>query len=218
MISQYLDVFKVRTAVLEYTITNLKELSTKKQQKMLSKIIKSSQKYAKMIEANFDLKTFTNLAHRELDKINGSIDKSDVSCKSGCARCCHWRVDATIEEAMILADKVKRENITLPIERLKAQVTNNTSSTFWTEAPLSQRACVFLSEKNICQVYDERPASCRKVQVVSAPSFCADPSSNEIDPLVTLETEILTSLLWSISNYEVDTLGIQVNRVLNTEI
>lgn len=98
--------------------------------------------------------------------------ESKVSCKKGCSDCCYQEVWITGDEADLLAFKI-REGIEIDLERLKKQAQiQNTEA--WLDIPKQDRKCVFLSDQNLCRVYDYRPISCRKYFVQSPPEMCAD--------------------------------------------
>jgi Fe-S-cluster containining protein len=96
------------------------------------------------------------------------IDKRVISCKKGCAFCCHYVVDMTLTEAQIIVEYCKEKGIEIDKEKLATQQPLST-----TERPKHKdSACVFLSPDNSCKIYDVRPIACRMQLVVTAPKYC----------------------------------------------
>lgn len=97
--------------------------------------------------------------------------KSLVQCKKGCSSCCHSQVAVTEGEAKILAERIKN-GVDINHERLhlQAEVGNSTSKFY--QMSLQDRACVFLTDRGLCSVYEDRPSVCRTNYVLSDPSNC----------------------------------------------
>ncbi len=94
-----------------------------------------------------------------------------VSCKNGCDSCCAMHVDATDDEADLLLTYINEKNIDIDKERLERQAEIGREN--WHRQPVGDWSCVFLDDltKN-CKVYEHRPASCRKLLVLSDPELC----------------------------------------------
>lgn len=93
-----------------------------------------------------------------------------ISCKKGCANCCSINVDISKEEAILLLEHSKEENIKIDWKKLKTQKKYNHDTYFDLEKNL--RKCVFLADDNTCKVYDYRPLSCRKFASLDNPEKC----------------------------------------------
>lgn len=94
-----------------------------------------------------------------------------ISCKRGCAHCCHMFVAATRSEAKHLTMVAATHDIPIDIERLRKQSTMTDDT--WTKMPIKDQACVFLdTQTKECRVYNDRPLSCRKYFVTSNPEIC----------------------------------------------
>ncbi|MBL4576548.1 MAG: YkgJ family cysteine cluster protein [Opitutaceae bacterium] len=94
-----------------------------------------------------------------------------VQCKKGCAFCCNIHVDATDDEADLLSAYMKHENIEIDKEKLQRQ--SNYDRENWHSQPFEDWSCVFVDDNTkSCKVYEHRPASCRKLLVLSAPQLC----------------------------------------------
>lgn len=101
--------------------------------------------------------------------------ESAISCKKGCFNCCSLRVAVQPDEAALLLEKADQMNIDLGrIERqAKAMEGHEQDEEFWYQMPLEDRWCAFLNRENgECQVYDDRPLTCRDMVVLSPPENC----------------------------------------------
>ncbi len=104
--------------------------------------------------------------------------KENVSCKSGCAACCHTQVSITFDEAELLASKIV-EGTEVDLRRLrKLADTQNNAEDFY-RLSYEDRACPFLGDGNICSAYEDRPSVCRTNNVVSDPVLCETKDGNE---------------------------------------
>src|SRR3954452_13902639 len=73
----------------------------------------------------------------------------EISCRKGCAHCCHITVNTTENEVDLILDYVAEHNIPIDMEWLKQQqgFTEDTHMM----SPFSK--CVFLNEHNACNIY-----------------------------------------------------------------
>lgn len=124
----------------------------------------------------------------------------EVSCKKGCAHCCHLEVSITSDEAVVLANIVKSGQVTIETNRLKRQAeipTRMDGTSEWRELPSEVRRCVFLGTDNLCSIYEQRPAACRKYFVRTPPENCKDiKGASQI--VSVLEAEIATSAAYNV--------------------
>lgn len=126
-----------------------------------------------------------------------SANWNKISCRKGCAFCCHTVVNTTQDEAHLLiafAEELKYE-INWPLVEEQALVSEKSEDLYF-ELPQEKNRCVFLGSDNTCQVYEHRPASCRKYFVVSPPEDCSHETKVPGDLVlnyVSLESEMLTS-------------------------
>lgn len=90
-----------------------------------------------------------------------------ISCKQGCAFCCHINVEVSKDEAAYISAYCKKANIKISKSHLKEQL-----KTPAMEQPFSRAsACVFL-KNNLCSIYEARPAACRNHMVTTDPRLC----------------------------------------------
>ena len=123
-----------------------------------------------------------NEPHNVAHTIHGLVDESvahtlathpegrNVSCRRGCASCCHLFVNITREEAELLLIVSERDDIQISWRKLEKQAQWNLAQ--WGAQPLAERRCVFLGSGDECRIYEHRPTSCRKYMVVSKPKRC----------------------------------------------
>jgi len=147
------------------------------------------------------------LVHRVVDKAREKWwadhpeKKAKISCKAGCAFCCHILVDITEDEAMLLAKRVRSGSVEIDRDALRRQAEYGSADKEWLNKPSKDTRCVFLGKDNLCNVYDDRPASCRSYNVVSPPSEC----DKEVYPMGKVlvstvpEGEIIASAAMNIS-------------------
>lgn len=90
-----------------------------------------------------------------------------MSCRKGCAACCHINVTITLEEAAVIAAYCAENDI--PINQAYMQEQVKLSEYHLARSAIS--ACAFLKDKE-CSIYEVRPMSCRKHFVQSHPLYC----------------------------------------------
>ena len=91
--------------------------------------------------------------------------KQSVACRKGCSFCCHMAVEATIVEAIL----VWRRAAHLPA--LSRAVHESAAKSANVEPHARWRArtpCPMLGSDGACQVYEDRPGSCRAFVSVDA--------------------------------------------------
>ena len=97
---------------------------------------------------------------------------NEITCRRGCAHCCHMRVGVLPEEAALLYDTMQAKGLVIDQARLATQLQWSDDDDVWKHQPPEDRRCLFLNDQNECQVYEQRPLSCRKYFVVSDPALC----------------------------------------------
>jgi len=137
------------------------------------------------------LRTAYTLIDEQFEK--GVKEKElQLSCKKGCASCCHQLLMVTIPEAMIVISHVMMsdyrianqfvqqfnkkggEQIKLSLE-LMAESSQEVRATKWWQL---QQPCLLLKESdNTCGAYMARPPACRTYAVISDPAKCKEMDS-----------------------------------------
>lgn len=116
--------------------------------------------------------------YRTADKAWEDIEpdkKAQISCKKGCAFCCHIRVSATPLEADAIVKYCKANNIPINTDRLKEQEKLGTEEYMFSP----HKKCVFLTDDNLCSIYPVRPMACRTYFVTNDPADCNTDSLKE---------------------------------------
>lgn len=120
-------------------------------------------------------------------KLDGAMaeagKKLEVTCTKGCADCCYQMVSMSLVEALAIIDHIYKKanravhfkSRSLPIIQEQSELFLKGSVTvrMWFEL---QVPCVFLTQDNLCSVYDVRPVACRTYAVVSDPKLCSPES------------------------------------------
>ena len=119
-----------------------------------------------------------------------------VSCCKGCSGCCHYEVELTYDEAVLLA-AIVQGGLTIDRSRLKQQSLRERRSPEWNTVPGEANRCVFLGPDGACKIYDERPSACRRLIVTSPPENCSMPGQ-PVEPVNITLAEILISASLSI--------------------
>lgn len=125
-----------------------------------------------------------------------TVSHVKVSCASGCAGCCHLEVEITEDEAKLLACAVQ-QGVAFDADRLALQAGRPTNAPEWKTGAVSENRCVFLSEQNLCRVYEHRPLACRKLLVTSPKENCTL-AQQSVQPIPVLEAELLLSAVLSL--------------------
>lgn len=95
-------------------------------------------------------------------------NQPQITCRKGCAFCCHNQVMISEIEASAIWEYCKLNDIDIDIEYLRRQTNLDEQS----HPRASNSACVFLGIDRSCKIYEFRPLICRKYKVASDPKFC----------------------------------------------
>ncbi len=156
-----------------------------------------------------------------LEEARSSDEGRGRSCQKGCAACCRMLVPLSPPEAFALREFVQ----SLPSEQQERVATRLAQAKsillthgLWNQLvdmgrssqapddgmlePINQAyyalrmPCPFL-EDNLCSIYDERPAACRELLVVSPAELCQDMAKNPVEPIpVPVRIGPALGLLW----------------------
>lgn len=127
-----------------------------------------------------------------------AIIADKISCKKGCAYCCHINVDMTKVEGDLIKVYCEEKNIEINYEMLELQK----KLTINERSASVNSACVFLDDNNTCKIYDVRPMACRNYMVVNDPDKCdmkKYPGGN-VAIYGNLDREIIASAIMNVDN------------------
>jgi Fe-S-cluster containining protein len=159
------------------------------------------------------------LIHRRIDaQIAEGLAKfrergQDVTCRKGCSACCvSMPVHCSEDEADLIATLIRRGEVTLDadqVNRLEALAANPELET-WRELPAELRACPFLKD-SLCQIYEDRPFSCRKYMVGSPAEGCVDPRGQSI-VMTAIPAEITASSAFNLEPGDPEPMAVKLKR------
>lgn len=126
-----------------------------------------------------------------------SIPDGTIQCTHGCSHCCRQIVVCSPPEAELLCRTVQQKGLVLDYDKLRRQTGRNDQT--WLQQPINDRSCVFLGVDGLCQVYEQRPASCRKYFAISKPELCNIEKypSQKVAVWFALDAEILTTAMFT---------------------
>lgn len=122
----------------------------------------------------------------------------DVPCKKGCAYCCHINVDITRDEALLINDVVKRQDIHLDLGYLREQAKYKKED--YAKNLKNNAKCIFLKSNNTCRIHNHRPTSCRTYFVADDPEKCDTSKSNVVAMVNIVSLEILFTALMNVES------------------
>ncbi|GAB6096317.1 hypothetical protein JCM14469_25700 [Desulfatiferula olefinivorans] len=169
---------------------------------------------------------------KHIDSVCDQVKKDHgtcVTCKPGCADCCHALFDLTLIEAMYIkrrfderfTGKLRHEIITYAGEadrkifKLKKQATEADKKGVDSERILeviskTRIACPLLDETNQCWMYDSRPIACRVYGIPTSAGgighTCGLSGFEPGKPYPTLNMDAVYSQLYAISHLMVRTI------------
>lgn len=114
--------------------------------------------------------TIHEIIDERVERLRTSKHGREITCRKGCAACCHLHVDIFHHEAEMLLLAMSTDGIEIDRARLERQATKDDET--WHELAPEDQRCVFLGEDRTCRVYEHRPGSCRKYHVLSDPDLC----------------------------------------------
>lgn len=117
-----------------------------------------------------------------------------VSCHKGCAACCHLEVQITGDDAEVLRESLN-QGLKIDLERLQELSERKRNDPLWRAGVAPMNRCVFLSSENTCRNYENRPAVCRKVAVISPAEDCGTIGATPMPLLIPMAEIILSSAL-----------------------
>lgn len=120
-------------------------------------------------------------------------NKKDLQCKTGCTACCFIDIESSSDEAAVIVNYCKENNIEIDYEYLSKQAAVGRK----TYTDLSR--CVFLKD-DLCSIYPVRPVACRKHWVKTDPALCDFSKNivNKVGGYFDVNTEILASAMLNV--------------------
>jgi len=157
--------------------------------------------------------------HKLLDEVMAEEDKmaenTNISCRKGCTACCHRLIAVTPDEGALLTRALKNleggaiSAKTLSILERQSAYSLRNELEFWIK-PYGETKCVFLGAKGECQIYSNRPATCRLHKVTSDPYQCSKDATqlgkDETEKIITINGEILLSAMADINQGSVSSI------------
>jgi hypothetical protein len=134
--------------------------------------------------------------HALMEEAMADLGGAKPSCRAGCGACCHLEIEILPEEGALLAERIKAGHV-VDRARLATQAARARKSPAWAAMQTVDNRCVFLGPTGSCTVYADRPASCRKLLVVSDPVECLTPEG-AVQPITIPLAEILLSTVISL--------------------
>ena len=116
-----------------------------------------------------------------------------MQCKTGCTACCFIDIESSGDEATVIINYCKENDIEIDCEYLSKQAAAGRK----TYTDVSR--CVFLKD-DLCSIYPVRTVACRKHWVKTDPALC-DFSKNIINKVggyFDVNTEILASAMLNV--------------------
>ena len=138
----------------------------------------------------------TKQVYKAIDSFFNSApeeNKKDIQCKAGCTACCFIEIDVSGDEAAVIINYCRENEIEIDREYLTKQAAVGRK----TYSELSR--CVFLKD-NLCSIYPVRPVACRKHWVKTDPALCDFSKNiiNQVGGYFDVNTEILASAMLNV--------------------
>ncbi len=159
----------LKNLILDYQ-QNLPKEKFKDLLKFVANIIENTKENLEKIP---DSRARAEIFHQWVDAEVERASHTPVSCKKGCATCCHYEVEITNEEALLLADLVQQGH-KIDSKRLRAQAGKSRQDSTWKQGAFIENRCVFLGDDMSCSIYLSRPTTCRRMAVTTPAEHCAD--------------------------------------------
>lgn len=161
------------------------------------------EQYRKLAESHGSIVSIYN-HHTELDqriekaKSRDPLLAGEIKCKRGCFNCCSMQISISRDEAHLIKQYCREENIKIDIKKLRVQAKKKNTKE-WSKLKPHQKRCIFVGEEGECQIYVHRPSACRKYLVLSDPNKCDTKESQEVDNFVDWEVETIASSILNAS-------------------
>lgn len=116
-----------------------------------------------------------------------------VQCRRGCSSCCRLMITVFPDEALLAVFAARAAGVDIDRGRLERQAKAR-NVVEWRRLSREDRTCVFLRNDE-CSIYEHRPSSCRKYQVVTPAEHCDTDKhpGHKVGMAVSAMAEILAS-------------------------
>jgi Fe-S-cluster containining protein len=151
--------------------------------------------------------------HEMIEREMGAVAFIQTSCGKGCSGCCSYEVEVTQNEAAILKERVLGGYV-IDRDRLRVQAARERKSPEWRRFGNKDNRCVFLGDDGACQIYEDRPAICRK-HMVTTPAAACTTEGAAVAPVQVLLAEILLSAEASLEGTEIGSLAKMLKNALD---
>jgi hypothetical protein len=132
--------------------------------------------------------------HAMMDREVRVADLIPISCRRGCGGCCHYEVEITQDEAVILRNLVLG-GVAIDHDRLTLQAARERQSPAWRRLGHADNRCVFLGSEGACRIYEDRPSICRKHLVTTPAAACTTDGATVAPVQMTLADILLSAAL-----------------------
>ena len=165
------------------------------------------------------------IIHQTIEEFNQEVFahplvKQFSPCKSGCSACCHTQVSVTRDEAELLVQRIA-DGVEINIDQLILQAkAGDTASEFY-KLDYESRGCIFLDEKGLCKVYEDRPSVCRTNAVLGEADQCKTSDGHQQVRLVKTpqsDMAIYASFLFAEESGSLPTMVFKVLDEINNEV
>lgn len=137
----------------------------------------------------------------QIDKAAASFTKGlPISCTPGCHHCCKLLTSISMPEGFMLARHLllKMDYKSL-VPKLRATALENDYQGLTKGSYFAKEVrCAFLTEENLCSVYEQRPSCCRLHMVVTPPENC-DPKAPRNTKTGAPDFSALESEVWKVA-------------------
>lgn len=154
--------------------------------------------------------------HQMMDRELKAAAGLPISCRAGCSGCCHYEVEITQDEAQILK-MIVQAGYPVDGQRLAEQAARERRGAQWHRLGHAQNRCVFLGATGGCDIYEDRPAICRKHLVTSPASACTTAGA-AVAPVQVLMAELLVSAAASIAGTVTSSLPKMLHAALQADL
>ncbi len=165
------------------------------------------------------------IIHQTIDEFNKEVFAHPLvqqfsPCKTGCSACCHTQVSVTRDEAELLVQRIA-DGVEINIDKLVQQAKVGDAASDFYKLDYEARGCIFLDEKGLCKVYEDRPSVCRTNAVLGDADQCKTTDGHQQVRLVKTpqsDMAIYASFLYAQESGSLPTMVFKVLDEINNEV